>query len=481
MDDRSFSCFPRRIEIQGIQTVKGADEMTKGWFAAAVVTTLLGAFAPPATCGAEAFAQGGPQVPADTLRLGMEDAVRLALENNEDIGIARADLERARGRKKEATAAALPYLDFRGAYTRNILRPVIFFSDPATNEVLQIEIGEDNDYRMDISLSQVLFAFGRVGQAIDAAEYYLRANEEGLEATKSDVELATRTAYLEAVLANEVRAIAAQSLEAAQAQLEETTQKLNQQVASRFDSILAAVEVKNREPAVLSAVNEIRLTRLNLKRIWGVDRDTPIALTDSLVFQPEEYSLEEAIEEAYRMRSDIQSLRFSVAMTEKIYQVRRRSNFPYLSLEGNYAIQGQSSEKFFPDSDRFAESLGIGVSLTFPIFDGFQNRGRAQQARADVTAAEYSLRKLENVVALALAEIHDQLAAERQNLESQRATVGMAEEAYRLARVRFANGLSTSLELKDAELALTNARLNFQTAVFRYMVAKERFEYAMGH
>lgn len=219
----------------------------------------------PATVRAQADAQAV----VDTLRLGMEDAVRLALENNEDVGIAKADLERARGRKKEATAAALPHLDFRGGYTRNILRPVIFFSDPTSNEVLQIEIGEDNDYRMDISLSQVLFAFGRVGQAIEAAEYYLKTNEAGLEATTKDVRLATETAYLEAVLANEVRTIAIQSLEAAQDQLEETKRKLDQRVASRFDSILAAVEVKNREPAVLSAENEIRLTRLNLKRVMG--------------------------------------------------------------------------------------------------------------------------------------------------------------------------------------------------------------------
>lgn len=454
--------------------------MTRGWFAPAV-GALLGAMVLAALPGNGIRAQGANPVPTDTLRLSMEHAVRVALENNEDIGIARAGLERARGTKREAYAAALPHLNFRGAYTRNILRPVIFFNDPSSDELLQIEIGEDNDYRMDISLSQVLFAFGRVGAAIDAAEYYLEASEQGLEATRQEIELATQTAYLEALLAEDVRRIAVQSLDAARLQLEETTRKLNQQVASRFDSILAAVEVKNREPAVLNAENQIRLARLNLKRVMGIHRETPVVLTDSLVFEPEEYSLEDALEEAFRMRSDIQSLRFNLAMTEKIYQVRDRANLPYLSLEGNYAVQGQSSEDFFPPSDRFAESLGIGVALTFPIFDGLANRGRAQQARADVIAAEYALRKRENAVALAITEIYDQMEAEIQNLESQRATVAMAEEAYRLASVRFANGLSTSLELENAELARTGAHLNYQTAVFRYMVAKKRFEYTMGH
>jgi outer membrane protein TolC len=449
-------------------------------FTAAAAVLALSILAPHPN-PAEAAPQGTVAAPADTLRLSLGDAVRLAMENNEDIGIARAELDRAKGRKKEATAAALPHLGFYGGYTRNILRPVIFFRDPSNDEVVQIEIGEENDYQMNISLDQVLFAFGRVGQAIDAADYYLRSNEANLEATAKDVRLAAETAYLNAVLAQEVREIAVKSLEASQRQLDETIRKLDQRVASRFDSILAAVEVKNREPAILTAENEIRLTRLELKRVIGVDRETPLVLTDSLVFEPEEYSLEEAVDEAYKMRSDIQALRFQVAMMQKIYEVRRRSNLPYLALQGNYTLQGQASGELFPDSDSWAEALGIGVSLTFPIFDGFENRGRAEQARADVTAAEYSLQKLENLVALAITELYDQLGAERKNLESQEATVAMAEEAYRLASVRFANGLSTSLELENSQLALTTARLNQQTAIFRYMVAKRRFEYAMGH
>ncbi|MEJ2720936.1 MAG: TolC family protein, partial [bacterium] len=238
---------------------------------------------------------------------------------------------------------------------------------------------------------------------------------------------------------------------------------------------------KNREPDVLNADNAIRLARLNLKRLVGIDRDTPISLTDSLGYEPEEYSLETAIEEAYKMRSDMRALRLNVAMTEKIYEVQRRGNFPSLSLFGNYTIQGQSSGEFIPPGEQWAKMAAVGISLNFPIFDGLATQGRAAQAKADHAVARLALQRLEKVVALALQELYDQLGAEQENLESQRATVAMAEESYRLALVRFTNGLSTSLELEDAELALTVARLNYTEAVYRYMVAKKRFEYAMGY
>ena len=445
-------------------------------FAFLFISSLSGPIGPTPT-----LSQTPQDAPVDTLRLGLGDAIRLALQNNEIIGIAEAQLARAEGTKKQATAAALPHLGFRAAYTRNFLRPVIFFKDPISNDVLQIEIGEKNDYIMNFSLNQVIFAFGRVGGAIKAADYYLRGNEAALEATKRDVRLETEVAYFDALFAVKVRRIANQSLDAAQKHLEETKRKLRQNMSSRFDSLRAEVEVKNREPEVLNAENAIRIARLNLKRVMGIDRNTPVTLTDSLVFEPEIYSLEEAIEDAYKVRPDIQALRLNVAMTDKLYNVQKRWNLPYLSLFGNYMFQGQSSDDFVPAGDAFVKSFGVGLALTFPIFDGLENRGKVAQARADLSAARYTLKRLENVVALAITELYDQLAAEEKNLRSQRATVGMAEETYRLALVRFTNGLSTNLELEDAELALTSARLNYSEAVYRYMVAKKRFEYAMGH
>jgi len=417
----------------------------------------------------------------DTIRLSLEDAIRRALETNEDVGIAAAEFDKAKGTKKEATAAALPHFDIGASYTRNPLLPVIFFPDLENPDVTTAyKIGADNDYLLSFSVNQVLFAFGRVGGAIKAADYYLKSSEEGLEATKKDVRLETEIAYYDALLAVEVRRIAVQSLARAKNQFAETEKKLIQQTASRFDSIRAAVEVKNREPEVLNAENTIRLARLNLKRLVGIDRNTPVILTDSLAYEPETYSLDEAIEEAYQIRSDIRALRLNVAMTEKIYHVQKKGNYPTLSLFGNYTIQGQS-EGYLLEVEQHAKMANVGISLNIPIFDGLATQGRAAQAKADHAVAQLSLQRLEKIVALALQELYDQLGAEEENLVSQQATVKMAEESYRLALVRFQNGLSTRLELEDAELALTVARLNYTEAVYRYMVAKKRFEYAMGY
>lgn len=429
----------------------------------------------------DALAQGKLTIsPGDTLRLSLDRAIELALINNEDIHIAASSLDKARGQKKEAYASALPHIDFYAGYTRNILRPVLFFSDPDAGETIQIEIGEENDYSMNVSMSQVLFAFGRVGGAIKAAQYFVESAEQSVEATRRGTKLSVQAAYYQAVLAEEALNISRLSLQQAQKHFEETRKKMRMQVASRFDSIRAEVQVKNREPEVLQAENAVKIALMNLKRIVGIERNIPVVLTDELHYEAASYSIEQAIEEAYQTRPDIAALQLQVMMTEKIHHVMKRNNFPYLSLFGNYSLQGQQSGQLFPDRNRFASSLGAGVSLTFPLFDGFANRGRVAQAQADVSAARYTLKKAKKNVALQIQELFDLLRAEDENLKSQAATVAMAEEAYRLALVRFTNGLSTSLELEDTELALTSARLNQLQAIYRYVITKERLENAIG-
>jgi outer membrane protein TolC len=418
---------------------------------------------------------------SDTLYLSLDEAVRLALARNEDVKVAEAEFEKARGRKTEAYAGALPNVSLQAGYTRNVLRPVIFFPNPETDETMKIEIGEKNDFLMAVAFSQPLYAFGRIGGAIKIADYFMRSSEKDLNAARRKIELQAKQAYYSVLLAREALDISARTLEQAKRHLEETRLMLGQQMASRFDSLRAVVRVKNTEPMVIASKNAFTLAELDLKRIVGIESARPVKLTDRLAFAPESLSLDDAIEEALANRPDMASLRLRVAMAQKVYKVRKRSNFPFLSLVGNFIVEGQESERFFPRSERVAKSFGVGLSLSFPVFDGFANRGRVKQAKADYDIARYSFDKMKKAVALQVTQLYKQLQADTESLESQRATVAMAEETYRLALVRFRNGLSTSLELSDAELALTNARLNYLQALYDCIVTKERLKNAMGY
>lgn len=420
--------------------------------------------------------------PADTMRLSLAQAVRLALLHNEDVKIAEETLAKARGRKREAYAGALPSLTGQAGYTRNILRPVIFFPNPDNDEeILKIEIGEKNDLLMSLYFQQPLYAFGRIGGAIKIADYYLKSSEKDLTDARQQTVLAVTEAYYRVLLADEVWHISRQALAQAQRQFDETVVKYRQQVAARFDSIRSAVNVKNAEPAVIEAENARTIAMLDLKRVTGIDHVTPVALTGRLEYADQSYDLTTTVEQALGNRPDVQAMRLRVAMSDKVLQVTKRNNWPFLSMVGTYTWQGQDSDQLWPPREKWAESFGMGVSLSFPIFDGFSTRGKVQQAEADLNIMNYSLQKMEKAVALQVTQLYKELDADRRNLDSQKATVAMAEEAYRLALVRFKNGLSTSLELSDTEFALTSARLNYLQAVYNTIITRERLENAIGN
>ncbi len=465
----------------------------EAWIAILVWSCVAGAFvmplhaeSPPQTGTAAAAAS--PQTETaptaageDTLYLSLSQAVRLALQRNEDVKIAESELDKARGRKKEAYSAVLPNITGQAGYTRNVLRPVIFFPNPDnSDEVLKIEIGEKNEFLMSVFFQQPIYAFGRIGGALRIADYYLRSSEKDLTAARQQVVLDTKEAYYRVLLADAALAISRQALGQTRRHLDETIVKLDQRVAARFDSIRAAVAVRNAEPPVIESENARVLSMLDLKRIIGIDGSTPVELTDRLEFAPGSYDLESAIDEALSNRPDVAAMRLRVSMTEKIVSVTRRNNFPFLSAVGTYTLQGQESDSFFPSSDKFAQSFGVGLTLSVPLFDGFSTRGKVQQAKADFGIMQYSLQKIEKAVELQVTQLYNELTTDMDNLRGREATVAMAEEAYRLGLVRYQNGLSTSLELSDTEFALTSARLNHLRAVYNCIITAERLENAMG-
>jgi outer membrane protein TolC len=114
------------------------------------------------------------------------------------------------------------------------------------------------------------------------------------------------------------------------------------------------------------------------------------------------------------------------------------------------------------------------------VFDGRRTEGRALQARADHVVAQETYRALERDVQLQVQDAWQTVQATSLQVEATRATGERAQRAYEIARVRFREGLSTQLELDEAEQSLTEARLNSALALHNHMVAVARLTHAMG-
>ncbi len=423
----------------------------------------------------------GAAPPAGVRHLSLEEAVSLAERNNEALLIAQEDEKRAKGAVKEAWAGALPSVSFEGIYQGNFKRPVFFA--PEEFEGGKFEMGEDIEVQGRIRVDQVLYAFGRVGNALKFANIYKDISAQGVEQARSGVIFSAREAYFRVLLLRKVADIRRQSLEQARSHLTEVEQKYDQGTASRYELLRAQVEVKNREPEVISATNTLALSIQDLKQVLGLEADPDPVLTDSLGFDPLEIPLESAVLEALRQRPEMLSLDLNVRGKEMILAIEKAGLLPTLGLYGQVAMQGHASKSSLTGpfyGARRAISASAGIALRIPIFDGFRTRGKVQQAKASFRRAEYELERARKGIRLEATKAVQDLESLGQEYESQVATVELAEETYAIAQTRFRSGLSTHLELTDAETALNFARTNFAETLYRYNVAIANLERVLG-
>jgi outer membrane protein len=439
----------------------------------------------PATASVATGASAGGEDPssessaADTLRLSVADAVRYALREGETAALAREDVKIAQARTGDVLSNALPKLNFDAGYDRNLKKPVIFFPD-STGESQSITIGEDNAYSATLSLRQPLYSSGRIGAAYKASKDRALAARYSGDAVARDVNLQVRQAYYGAVLARAQVQIAEESLTQAERRRDEIQARVDKGLAARFDLLRAEVEVAGRQPAVTRARNQASIALEGLKRAIGLPLDRPVALADTLRYTPFAMTREEAVQEALEKRDTLAAARMEASAAEHQADAQAANDLPLLYLDGNYSWQGQSSKKLIPGDHETAQSAAIGLSLTWPILDGWQNRSLTRQARAAARKATLAVHQLEESIRLEARSKWADLRATEQEIPAVEQAVQLAQEAYAIARVRYSSGLSTQLEVLDADLALTQAKISEKETLYRYEVALAELEHTLG-
>lgn len=411
------------------------------------------------------------------LLLTLETAVNTALARNPDALRAGEDVNYAKGKVTETTAQALTQVSIQTDYTRNVKLPVIFFR--MNDEVQQIQIGESNQYSIGLLVTQPVYTFGRIGAALDVARLYLDMSQSGEKVTRERVAYETELAYYTALLAREVAGVWELTLEQDAANREQVRSFHESGTASEFDLLRAEVEYENTRPQVIRAKNDHLIAIADLKRIMNLPYDSEIALLDGLTYEPWETTLEENISLALERRPDLAASRLNVHMMEKALVIEKASRYPEISFFSNYNIAA-ASPQFVPDEEEIVKSWGMGLSFEIPIFDGRRARGRIEQARASLLAAKYDDEKLERLVRLDVERAFTDLTSAQEEIRAQEATVKQAERAYELATVRYENGLSTQIEVRDAHLALQRAKTNYLGGVYRYRVARAALRKATG-
>lgn len=422
----------------------------------------------------------------ETLQLSRAQTVQLALEQNESFQSALLEEDRISGQYLEARSGAFPRLTFESSYLRNIDLQTSFLTmtgEDGVSERFKLQFGTPHNYSMGFNLYQPLYAAGKVGSAIKIASYGKKYTAAGIDRARHDVATTVDKAYLNAVAAREAESIYREAEQLADSNLAVVKKLHEQGQISEFDYLRAQVRAANSRPDRIAADNRTRMAFDHLRNVLALSPDAEI----KLAFEIEEIkipdlSLEELITEALLNRPELHQSEQMVNIQKKMVSIASSGYRPNIGI--NSRIQWDSFTDEFKkvsfSGDTWNRSWNVALLFSWPIFSGFETTGKIRQAKVDYSQSRLANSQLIRQIRFEVQDAQGKVIEAKQRVEALGETVSQAERGVEIAQVRFKNGIGIQLELLDAQVALTTARVNRIAALHDLAVAVSELRRAVG-
>src|SRR5690606_19192062 len=275
----------------------------------------------------------------------------------------------------------------------------------------------------------------------------------------------------EVLFAREALRVLELSLENAAANFEHISNQFSRELVPEFDFIRAEVQVENLKPDIIQSQNELEDAVSQLKLLADIPEYMEITLKVDMESYYDSMKNEHPLQNInLHNNPSLQQMVFQKELQENQLKVNRAAFMPSVSTFANYAVLSQANN--FNFSEYFwVNTSAVGLQVNIPIFQGFSQNRRVDQAKLGVEIAqvqkEYTERSLHIQARNALNRIERSL----KSIVPQEKNIAQAERGYQIAKVSYERGAGTLIEVNDAELALTQARLNFLKVKLEYLTA----------
>ncbi|HJU73881.1 MAG TPA: TolC family protein [Gemmatimonadaceae bacterium] len=348
-----------------------------------------------------------------------------------------------------------------------------------------VGFGARNQYTLGIQGSVDLFTGGRAQAQNRAAGASKRAADIELTSQRALLALNVTEAYFDASLADRLVAIAESSLAWTERAFRQTTLARQVGNTSEFDLLRAQVTRDNQRPALIQRRWERELAYLRLKQLLNIPFEASVTLT-TLVDGETGLSAVRTVaavtggavaasaapDTSTGNRAPVRQLNEALRAQEAQLDVTRSQQWPTLSVSTQYARLNFA--RGAPKFDNLLTNWNVTVRASMPLFTGGRIRGESMISRAAVQESEARLDQTRKLAALDARQSLAQLEQAEATLSANQGTTEQALKAYRIAEVRFSEGISTQLELSESRLLLEQAQANRALAARNAQVARVR-------
>jgi outer membrane protein len=414
-----------------------------------------------------------PAIPAQesVIRLTLQEAVGLALQQNPKVQIAEINLAQSEKDKNIALSALLPEIK---AEVSEAVRTSNFEAFTGrTIPGFPKKVGPLGLFQGGGSFSLPIFDL-TLWRRWQAAGETIGGVKADAKSVQEQIILLVVSQYLGCLRENANVTAIQSRVDLAEALYQLAQDVQTNGVGTRIDTLRANVTLQNEKQRLIVAQTQSKTYLFTLAQLLNVDPQKTIELADAMEFFEVPYTEEsEDLRRAYETRPEMQALQARIRSTERQKQASKASRLPSIQADGSWDYQGLSVGSAIP-------IYNYQARLSLPLFTG--GRTRAEIAKADLEKAKLlqEQTELRNRITLEVRVARAALDSARSELDVANLGLKLADEEIAQARDRFEAGVTNNIEVITAQDELARANDNQINALYRYNQARADLAHASG-
>lgn len=388
--------------------------------------------------------------------ISLQEALKIAKENNISIQKSQLEIQLSEENIKENKELRLPDVEISGVYSR-ITNLTEFKDGFLKGKDVVHTIPEIYDVKTDFKMP--IYAGNKINNAIEMARQQSKIAQVQKEKVVNDVQLEVIATYLGIYKLMELQKIIDENIKEEHNRLKEVQSLQKHGTLTKNEVIRAELQLSDRELSALSNTKNIQILLHNFKTLLQLPEQQEIIIdtTESIDengIDPYDFYMHHALENE-EMR--IASQEVNIRKTE--LNLVKGNYYPRINFFGNYALK-YPNYMFFPP-DPYLYSLGqIGIEASFDLSGLYKNKTKVQMANTKIELQKAQSKLVQDKVQDELFKNHTQYQEVVDKFEVVDKALELANENYRIVKLKYLNQLVLITEMVDADNALLQAKYN---------------------
>ena len=397
---------------------------------------------------------------AASRQLTLDEALRMTREHNPKARQASEEVTAADAKVTESRSAWFPRISGSAGY--RYIDPVSEISFGGT----AMQFMPNDNYNARFTAEMMLFDFGRTASTVNLAKAGRNSATIRQEITLRDLSLATVQTFYSVLFLQEAVRVQDKEVAALRTNLDHMQKRYAEGAATRFDLLTTQVRLAAAGNRKIDYQNKLRNQEITLRRLCGLEENAPLNLKGSFEITAADMDGDKLAASALDHRPEMLLARENLKAASSKKSLAVREFLPKIVGSASWG----TANGYVPDIEKMRTNVAAGVELQVPIFDGFRKSASLREAAAMKRSAEQQQLDAEQMSRAEVQQSINDLKSSAEKIESTRLQVSQADLAAKHARIRYDNGLATTLDLLDAEAALAEAELAHLQARYEYVM-----------